>query len=226
MLRKQGKTLVRLVTLFATGIAVGALVGCSLGGASPAQSGPQPTTAQAAATPAPTQVLPPRVTTTLGPPPTDCPKAPPTKTLRVPDFGGGFSGDITFLGDSPAWELGFETNGVFAALGSTYPSSKIMWVVGPNVNQPVTLSGQDLRNDTPLWFEMFPSNSGGGKDYFTTSAVLDPSAPNRGSTDNSKGHWNIWGIGIIVSAASCYQLDVTSAAGSWHTIFAAGTDNP
>ena len=32
--------------------------------------------------------------------------------------------------------------------------------------------------------------------------VLDPAtSTNRGGTDDSAGHWNIWGIGIIVLAA-------------------------
>lgn len=167
--------------------------------------------------------MPPQVTSALGPPPSNCPKAGPVKTLTVNDFGGGFSGTTTFEGDSPAWELGFGPNGAFAAQGTPYPSSKIMWVVGPNINLPVTLTGRDLRTGAPLWFDIYPSNFGGGADYYTTSAVLDPARPNRGSATNSLGQWNIWGIGVIVDAASCYQLNITSPAGSWHTIFAAGT---
>jgi hypothetical protein len=52
--------------------------------------------------------------------------------------------------------------------------------------------------------------------------VLDPAAPNRGGTTNSKGQWGIWGIGIIPLAAGCYDLEVAWTGGHWHTVFAAG----
>ncbi len=101
-----------------------------------------------------------------------------------------------------------------------------MWVVGPNYNEPVTLSGRDLRSGAPLWFDIYPSNDYHGYAAnvgYHTHAVLDPSGPNRGYETYDNDNWNIWGIGIIVSAASCYELDVTWAGGSWRTIFAAGT---
>lgn len=212
----------RLGMLLMAGVAVVTLASCDLTGAPATQSTPH-TSPIVSFSPSPQMTMPPQVTSILGPPPSNCPKANPAKTLTITDFGGGFSGITTFEGDSPAWELGFDPNGTFAAKGTPYPSSKIMWVVGPNINLPVTLSGRDLRHDAPLWFDIYPPNVGGGTDYYTTSAVLDPAYPNRGSTTNNLGHWNIWGIGIIVSAASCYQLDITSSAGSWHTVFAAGT---
>jgi hypothetical protein len=202
MSRYRGRMLHWMIALLATGIMI-ASAGCSLGGSIISRPPPLPTAASS-------------------PPLTPIPTLPP-QTMSVTNFGGGFSGVATFQGGSPAWELGFGSDGTLAAQGLPYPSSKIIWVVGPNINQPVTLSGHDLRSGAPVWFEMYPPNYGGGKDYFTTAAVLDPTAPNRGSTNNSTGHRNIWGIGIIVGAASCYQLDVTSSAGSWHTDFAAGT---
>lgn len=232
MSRHRGRMLHWMIALLATGIMI-ASAGCSLGGGSIiSRPPPLPTAASSPPlTPIPTQppvppssaTHPPQVASALGPPPKDCAITPPPQTMSVTNFGGGFSGAATFQGGSPAWELGFGSDGTLAAQGLPYPSSKIMWVVGPNINQPVTLSGRDLRSGALLWFEMYPPNYGGGKDYFTTAAVLDPTAPNRGSTNNSTGHWNIWGIGIVVGAASCYQLDVTSASGSWHTDFAAGT---
>ena len=232
MSRHRGRMLQQALALLAAGIIV-VIAGCSLGGDNNgSRIPPLPTTASGSSlTPIPTlpsvpplsATHPPQVASAPGPPPTDCAIARPPHTMSVTNFGGGFSGTTTFQGGSPAWELGFGSDGTLAAQGLPYPGSKIMWVVGPNVNQPVTLSGRDLRSGAPLWFEMYPPNYGGGKDYFTTTAILDPSAPNRGSTNNSTGHWNIWGIGIIVGAASCYRLDVASAAGSWHTVFAAGT---
>jgi len=222
-MRLAETTYIRLPALLATCITTSAalalLSGCSVDRS--------PTVSQAStATPSPTQIIlppstpPPTVTGTLSAPPSNCHTSPPIQTMTVNDFGGGFIGTTTFAGASPAWELGFGSE--MAMSGTPYPSTKIMWVVGPNYAQPVTLSGHELRTGAPLWFDIYPNNRTGGDDYYTTSATLDPSAPNRGSTDNSTGQWNIWGIGIIATAAGCYQLDVTSSAGTWHAVLAVG----
>jgi hypothetical protein len=152
--------------------------------------------------------------------------------MMVTDFGGGFIGTTTFTGSSPAWKLGLPSGSsplqLNALEGPTpYPATKVMWVVGPNFAQPVTLTGHDVRTATPLWFQLYPSNgiptdNPDALTAYTTHLVLDPAAPNRGSTENSSGHWNIWGIGVMVLAAGCYELDVTWSTGSWRSVFAAG----
>ena len=96
-----------------------------------------------------------------------------------------------------------------------------MWIVGPNYFQPVTLSGREMRANAPMWFEVY--QGAGTTSIFTTHATLDPGAPNRGSTEPSSGHWNIWGIGLLVLSAGCYELDVTWSGGSWRVIYAAGS---
>ena len=186
MSRHRGRIFYRVIALLATGIVI-VTAGCSLGGDTIiSRPPPLPTTASGSAltpiptlspVPPPAAPHPPQVASTLGPPPKNCAIALPPRTMSVTNFGGGFSGTATFQGGSPAWELGFGTDGMLAAQGVPYPGSKIMWVVGPNVSQPVTLSGRDLHSGAPLWFEMYPPNYGGGKDYFTTTAVLDPVAP-------------------------------------------------
>jgi hypothetical protein len=143
-------------------------------------------------------------------------------------FGGGFGDPVTFSGGGEVWELGLGSPLQAGQLSqdNPYPSFKVMWIVGPNVTEPVTLRGRELQTGAPLWFEIYPSNaepiSGQTQSVYTVRAVLDPSAPNRGSTDNSKGHWAIWGIGLVPLAAGCYQLDATWATGGWHTVFAVG----
>lgn len=57
---------------------------------------------------------------------------------------------------------------------------------------------------------------------FPPSVTLDPAIPNRGSTDNPAGHWNIYGVGIIFTVAGCYDLEATWPEGRWHTVFAVG----
>jgi hypothetical protein len=165
----------------------------------------------------------------LDPAPTDCAAFPPPHTFTRSDFGGGFIGSVTFQGSSPAWELGLVSPLNLNQYSGPvpYPSAKVMWVVGPNYLELVTLQGYDVRTGAPLWFQIYPSNgvptdNPDAISAYTTYAALDPRAPNRGSTDNSTGHWNIWGIGIIVLAAGCYELDVTWPQGRWSVVFAAG----
>ena len=165
----------------------------------------------------------------LGPAPANCATSAPPSTLNTTNFGGGFGDGISFQGSAPAWTLGLDTTLQLETTGASdpYPSAKVMWVVGPNVAQPVTLTGHDLSTGAALWFQVYPSNgvptdNPDAISVYTTHAVLDPAAPNRGFTDNTTGHWNIWGVGIIVLSAGCYQLDVSSASGSWKMVFAAG----
>src|SRR5579872_1530528 len=163
--------LTQVAAISASALAVVFLAGCSLVNVPPTP------TARPTATPS----LPPAVTSTLGPPPTDCATVDPPQTLTTTDFGGGFSGTTTFDGASPAWELGIGDDGTMPlyGVGNPYPSTKIMWVVGPNYAQPVTLSGHELASSAPLWFDIYPNNLTGGQDWYGNAAVLDPAAPNR-----------------------------------------------
>jgi len=168
--------------------------------------------------------LPPAITGPLAPAPTDCATVDPPQTFTLPsDFGGGFHGDFTFTGGSPAWALGpgSPLHVEQPSAQQPYPSTKVMWIVGPNYFQPVTLSGRELRSNAPLWFEVY---AGGAlaTSVFTTSATLDPGSPNRGSAEPSSEHWNIWGIGLLVLSAGCYELNVSWSGGSWRTVYAAG----
>jgi hypothetical protein len=199
--------------------------GCALDRAT-AQSNPTTTpypqpTALPTATPG---ALPPAVVGPLAPAPTDCATVDPPHTFTLPpDFSGGFFGDFTFTGSSPAWALGPGSllHVEQPSAQQPYPSTKVMWIVGPNYFQPVNLSGRELRSNAPLWFEVY---AGGvlATSVFTTSATLDPGSPNRGSAEPRSGHWNIWGIGLLVLSAGCYELDVTWSGGGWRTIYAAG----
>jgi hypothetical protein len=180
-------------------------------------------------TPLPTPtpgLLPPPVTGPLATAPTDCATVDPPQTLTLPpDFGGGFhGGSLTVHGSSPAWALGLPSTLQVPqpSAQQPYPSAKVMWIVGPNYFQPVTLSGREVRSNAPLWFEVY---AGGvlATSVFTTSATLDPGAPNRDSANPSSGWWNIWGIGLLVLSAGCYELDVSWSGGSWRTVYAAGS---
>jgi hypothetical protein len=199
--------------------------GCALDRATPQASPTATPYPRPSALPTSTPgALPPAVTGPLAPAPTDCATLPAPQTFTLPpDFGGGFHSDFTFTGSSPIWALGPGSPLLVQqpSVDQPYPSTKVMWIVGPNYFQPVTLSGRELRSNAPMWFEVY--QGAGTTSIFTTHATLDPGAPNRGSTEPSSGHWNIWGIGLLVLSAGCYELDVTWSGGSWRTIYAAGS---
>lgn len=212
------------------------LVICAGCGNPPAQSSTSRTQAStptiagtAPITPIPTTgSQPPTASGPLGPAPTNCPASPPLQTMTQDNFGGGFIGTVSFQGSAPAWQLGLGTDRVVHLYQDnvhSYSSTKVMWVVGPNYSLPITLSGHEVNSRAALWFEIYPSNDiiGGGASSYAIQAPLDPAAPNRGSTDNSTGHWNIWGIGIIVLTAGCYELDANWSGGGWLAIYAIGS---
>ena len=173
---------------------------------------------------------PPTANGPLGPAPTNCSASPPLQTMTQDNFGGGFIGTVSFQGGSPAWQLGLGSDGIVHLHQDnvhSYSSTKVMWVVGPNYAQVVTLSGREVHTGAPLWFEIYPSNSqpisSSTPSTYYTQAPLDPAAPNRGDTYNSTGHWNIWGIGIIALTAGCYELGANWSGGDWQAIYAIGS---
>src|SRR5262249_865500 len=140
-------------------------------------------------------VQPPPFSGQLAGPPTDCPTAPALQEMTRVDFGGGFHGTTTFYGVSPVWgwpavagaTIHFQT-----FIGNTgWPDLKALWVIGPNYDRPVTLTGHDVRTNTPLWFHFL---NGSEPDRYTITALLDPATPNRDWATNSEGRWGIWGI--------------------------------
>lgn len=205
------------------------LAGCDLGATSGNATVPTPLPT---ITPLPTPLATatpggklPAFSGSLDPAPARCPASPALQTYETNNFGGGFSGDTTFDGRKPAWQLGLGSTVNLTRGPDGYYATKVMWVVGPNYNQPVTLTAPSVRGGPSLWFDVYPPNGGYGasQDIYGTRAVLDPGAPNRGGTDNSTGHWNIWGIGMIALSAGCYDLIAAWAGGSWHTILAVGS---
>jgi hypothetical protein len=170
----------------------------------------------------------PALTGALGPLPTSCPAGPQLATFSIDaTFGGGFVAGDVFTGRSPVWNLGLTTGQRWqlessqgTVTPSPHPGIKIMWIVGPNYHQPVTLSGHELATGGPVWFDLGGVAESPGDPM--AAAVLDPTAPNRGSTTNATGSWNIWGIVLYFFAAGCYQIDADWAGGSWQLVLAVG----
>ncbi|HEV2458183.1 MAG TPA: hypothetical protein VGS80_07435 [Ktedonobacterales bacterium] len=128
-------------------------------------------------------------------------------------------------GGAPVWQFGLSPNAQPLSLepnGATpYPGTKVLWIVGPNYGEAVTLQGHELRTGTPMWFVLLGPGSYTAANA-APSVALDPAMPNRGGAANSAGQWNVYGVGIIFTVAGCYELDASWPEGHWRTVFPAG----
>jgi len=163
-----------------------------------------PTLVSIPTTPTPT-------TSPLGPIPRDCSPGP-TPRSSLPGIG-------PVIGGSKVWASGFDGSHADIPIPSydTYTQHgwtwKIVWEVGPDYTQLVTIRGVNLRTGTPLWFQVTGNP--------TTVAVLDPKHPDHpGSAVGID--WAEWGSYVFIPQAGCYYLQASWPGGSWRINFAAG----
>jgi hypothetical protein len=178
-------------------------------------------TPQSSATPTPTISTKPTNSATLVPVPTtpplgsiprDCTPGP-TPRSSLPGIG-------PVIGGSKVWASGFEGSHATILIrpyDDTYTqhgwSWKIVWEVGPDYTQLVTIQGGNLRNGMPLWIQVTGNPA--------TSAVLDPKHPDH--PGSSVGiDWAEWGSYVFIPQAGCYYLQASWPGGSWRIDFAAG----
>lgn len=115
------------------------------------------------------------------------------------------------IGAAPFWVGGFVGTHATLLAGGTSPSpygwyGKIVTHVDAGFNGTVTVRGTNLRNNTPLWFQLAGRT--------TRTPVYQHGA---GASD--AGY-------IFIPTAGCYTLTVTWAAGSWTSTFGAGRTLP
>jgi hypothetical protein len=178
---------------------------------------PLPTTPPTS-TPLPVPTIP--VNSTPGPLPTYCPVTNPMLHSISANL-------LPMIGAAPVWATWPVKGPMIAHLnqppGSRFPSlfdppygwdiTKLIWEVGPNYTQLVTIYGQDIFDHTPLILSF-----DGRK---TIRATLDPSHP--GHPFSAVGdNWAEWGSTIVVPKAGCYTVVVSWPQGSWQFTLAAG----
>lgn len=196
------------------------LTGCSIGGATTRRTPVQTVTAVPTCTP---QLGPCPVSGLLDPPPQRCPASPSLDSLNFSHFGG-FVGGVQFVGHAPVWiprpylggstvpiTIHAEQNGY-----TPFPGTKIVWEVGPNYTQPVSVQMIDLRTGALAWWSLDATHS-------ARTFVLDPAMPQGDTYHRSpEPGWHEWGSGVTIAEAGCYSLQVTWPGGNWRVIVAAG----
>jgi hypothetical protein len=166
---------------------------------------PSTVTLAPTSTPLPPTPTPP----SLGLVPSDCPPSSPSETIS-PAIGPA-------VGGSPVWAIGIAPGPIHIPSYFTYTQYgwtwKVAWEIGPNYTNLVTLRGGNIRDGTPLWFQVADQDA-------STSPVLDPQHPQRGSAIGP--NWAEWGSYLYIPAAGCYYLEATWPGGHWRVNFAAG----
>jgi hypothetical protein len=160
------------------------------------------------------------INSTPGPLPAHCP-------VTNPILHRTFANLPPMIGASPVWAVWPARGPMIAHLnqppGSRYPSlfdppygwdiTKLIWEVGPNYRQLITVRGQEIYNHTPLLFDFTGQK--------VVVATLDPNHP--GHPVSVEGdQWAEWGSYIIVPKAGCYTVVVSWPQGSWQFTLAAG----
>jgi hypothetical protein len=154
---------------------------------------------------------------TPGPVPSNCPVTIAHPQPVVPNLG-------PVIGSSPVWANWPPGPSIIhLILPPPYPSDyeapygwqagKVIWEVGPNYTNLITVSGHDIFDNTSLFFQFDAAP--------IANAVLDPKNPNHPSPAGGHG-WAEWGSYIVVPKAGCYQMDVSWPTGHWSVTFAAG----
>jgi hypothetical protein len=193
------------------------LTGCSIGGVTTRRT-PAPTVT---ATPTCTSVPGPcSVSGFLDPPPQHCPASPPLQVLRTSTGG-------PFYGESLVWAGGLGPPGATLHLEDdtplAWPGDKIIWEVGPDATQPVTVEARNLATGERAWW-----GRGSPIPPAAQTLTLDPTTTGPAIYHGSPGSgypmagWSEYGSFLYILAAGCYTMQATWPGGSWSWTFAAG----
>jgi hypothetical protein len=91
-----------------------------------------------------------------------------------------------------------------------YPSTKILWEIGPRQNPKVTARVSDVSTGELAWWSLDGPTP--------QRPVLIITASGAAGSDS----FFVFRSVLILTHAGCYKLDVSWDSGEWYTIFAAG----
>lgn len=168
------------------------------------------------------------VTPTLSPAPQNfgkapdhCPTGPAVPTKLFPNGWGGYLANQTLIGSTPVWANYIMPGEIFGVDQSGYeawPGIKIIWEVGPNFTQTVTVRVTNLANGELSWWD---TGEGSPPPVNISQALtLDTNQPTyHGSPEPG---WREWGSYLYFSQAGCNAMDATWPGGHWRIIFGVG----
>lgn len=155
----------------------------------------------------------PKVASKLGAPPTGC-RGPAPDPKPVVRFYG------SLLGEKPLWAGMYaryrpEHRAYYApdARRTKYGFRiKVLWIMHPSQDTPVTVEGRELRNDQPIYMHHE------GIDAPVLAVEFDPENPGTVPETN----WKEYPSYLFFSRAGCYEVKVTWSGGTWRRVFGFG----
>jgi hypothetical protein len=213
-----------LLTTLALAAAVACLLGQVFSDAWPHTAAvlfPPVRTATPTATPVIPTPLP--VIGNLAPPPTDCPASPPLDSITVQL--AHFQGTVTMYGRSPVWMPDWyalqgtrQVSEYEPGTPTPYPALYVVWELGPTSYPTpyptVTIRVRDLQTGELAWWSLTRLTPQVPILVFEPQGIHAP-GPNTPIFDEEP-------VGLIVTRAGCYRLDVSWDGGAWSSIFAVG----
>jgi len=155
----------------------------------------------------------PRVAESLAPAPGDCPRPHP-RPFRVVRFYG------PLIGRAPLWA------GVYArfhrrehayserrARRTSYGYRvKVLWVMAPDQQDPVSIRGHNLASKERLWFRVDDVGR-------LQQPLLDPAHP---GTVPEHGDWREFPSYVYFHGSGCYEIEARWSQGKWRVVFGFG----
>jgi hypothetical protein len=151
------------------------------------------------------------VATLLAAAPRDCPLGPALGSKVFPQFNGSPA-----TGSGPVWESGLPPNATVNVddLGYTpWPGTKILWPIGPDFPNIVTVRVTNLRTGTEAWWDI---GAGDPPPSMPVRPLILDGAGNRG------GGPPTFGADLYLPQAGCYAMTVSWPGGQWRLLFAVG----
>ncbi len=151
-----------------------------------------------------------QVATLLAPAPQDCPSAPSLGSKVLPQFS---SAPLT--GSGAVWELGLPVNATLHLneFGYTpWPSTKILWPIGPDFPNTVVVRVTNLGTGSEAWWDI---GAGG-------PPPTEPVRPLVLDRTGNRAGFPTWGTGLYFPQAGCYAMSVSWPGGQWRLLFAVG----
>jgi hypothetical protein len=151
------------------------------------------------------------VATLLAQAPQGCPLGPSLGSKVFPQFNGSPA-----TGSGPVWEFGLPANATLNLdqLGYTpWPGTKILWPIGPDIPDIVTVRVTNLMTGTEAWWDIGVGDPPPNQPV--RPLILD-------GVGNRGGGPPTFGAFLYLPQAGCFAMTVSWTGGQWRLLFAVG----
>jgi len=128
--------------------------------------------------------------------------------------------DTTLYGKAPVWADFQPDSGVGPAVNhyNPWPGTKILWEVGPNFTQTVTVQVTNTTTGKTTWWDV---GEGPLPSIPERPLVLDGKMG--GNHPSPEPGWQEWGTWLYVLEEGCYTMDASWPGGHWSLRFTTGS---